>query len=179
MTATGMTYGDALYELAADEALTDELLEQVKLLGDLFRLNPRYLALLATPDIPLKERLRLIGEALSGQVHPYLVNFLRLLCQRGRIPAYYDCATRFEQRWLEAHNTVKGRVTSAVPLSEEQLSALSARMGETLGKRVLLEGSVSPSLIGGVRVEIEGRVWDGSLRGRLEELGGLLRSAVL
>ena len=48
MTATGMTYGDALYELAADEALTDELLEQVKLLGDLFRLNPRYLALLAT-----------------------------------------------------------------------------------------------------------------------------------
>ena len=70
-------------------------------------------------------------------------------------------------------------MTSAVPLSEEQLSALSARMGETLGKRVLLEGSVSPSLIGGVRVEIEGRVWDGSLRGRLEELGGLLRSAVL
>ena len=129
MTATGMTYGDALYELAADEALTDELLEQVKLLGDLFRQNPRYLALLATPDIPLEERLRLIGKALSGQVHPYLVNFLRLLCQRGRLPAYYDCATRFEQRWLEAHNTVKGRVTSAVPLSEEQLSALSARMG--------------------------------------------------
>ena len=70
-------------------------------------------------------------------------------------------------------------MTSAVQLSEEQLSALSARMGETLGKRVLLEGIVSPSLIGGVRVEIEGRVWDGSLRGRLEELGGLLRSAVL
>ena len=87
MTATGMTYGDALYELAADEALTDELLEQVKLLGDLFRLNPRYLALLATPDIPLEERLHLIGEALSGQVHPYLVNFLRLLCQRGRLSA--------------------------------------------------------------------------------------------
>ena len=179
MTATGKTYGDALYDLAAEEALCDELLEQVKLLARLFRENPQYPALLASPDIPLEERLHLIGEALSGQVHPYLVNFLRLLCQRSRLPAYYDCAARFEQCWLEAHHTVKGRVTSAVPLSEEQLAALSARMGETLGKRVLLEGRVSPSLIGGVRVEIEGRVWDGSLRGRLEELGGLLRSAVL
>ena len=179
MTATGKTYGDALYDLAAEEALCDELLEQVKLLARLFRENPQYPALLTSPDIPREERLHLIGEALTGQVHPYLVNFLRLLCQRGRLPAYYDCATRFEQRWLEAHNTVKGRVTSAVPLSEEQLAALSARMGETLGKRVLLEGSVSPSLIGGVRVEIEGRVWDGSLRGRLEELSGLLRGAVL
>ena len=179
MTATGMTYGDALYELAAEEALTDELLEQVSLLSALFRQNPRYLTLLTSPDVPQEERLRLIGEALSGQVHPYLVSFLRLLCQRGRLPAYYDCAARFEQRWLEAHNTVKGRVTSAVPLSKEQLAALSARMGETLGKRVLLEGSVSPSLIGGVRVEIDGRVWDGSLRGRLEELGDLLRGAVL
>ena len=165
MTATGKTYGDALYDLAAEEALCDELLEQVKLLGDLFRQNPRYLALLATPDIPLEERLRLIGEALSGQVHPYLVNFLCLLCERGRLPAFAGCAARYEQRWLEDHNTVRGRVSSAVPLTETQLT--------------VLEGTVSPPLIGGIRVEIDGRVWDGSLRGRLEELSGLLRGAVL
>lgn len=76
-------------------------------------------------------------------------------------------------------HTVRGRVSSAVPLTETQLTALAARMGETLGKHVLLEGTVSPSLIGGIRVEIDGRVWDGSLRGRLEELSGLLRGAVL
>ena len=60
-----------------------------------------------------------------------------------------------------------------------EATVLAARMGETLGKHVLLEGTVSPSLIGGIRVEIDGRVWDGSLRGRLEELRGLLRGAVL
>ena len=170
MTATGKTYGDALYDLAAEEALCDELLEQVKLLARLFRENP---------DIPREERLRLIGEALTGQVHPYLVNFLSLLCERGRLPAFAGCAARYEQRWLEDHNTVRGRVSSAVPLTETQLTVLAARMGETLGKHVLLEGTVSPSLIGGIRVEIDGRVWDGSLRGRLEELSGLLRGAVL
>ena len=46
MTATGKTYGDALYDLAAEEALCDELLEQVKLLARLFRENPQYPALL-------------------------------------------------------------------------------------------------------------------------------------
>ena len=179
MTATGKTYGDALYDLAAEEALCDELLEQVKLLARLFRENPQYPALLASPDIPREERLRLIGEALTGQVHPYLVNFLCLLCERGRLPAFAGCAARYEQRWLEDHNTVRGRVSSAVPLTETQLTALAARMEETLGKHVLLEGTVSPPLIGGIRVEIDGRVWDGSLRGRLEELSGLLRGAVL
>lgn len=179
MTATGKTYGDALYDLAAEEALCDELLEQVKLLARLFRENPQYPALLTSPDIPREERLHLIGEALTGQVHPYLVNFLCLLCERGRLPAFAGCAAHYEQRWLEDHNTVRGRVSSAVPLTETQLTVLAARMGETLGKHVLLEGTVSPSLIGGIRVEIDGRVWDGSLRGRLEELSGLLRGAVL
>lgn len=143
MTATGKTYGDALYDLAAEEALCDELLEQVKLLARLFRENPQYPALLTSPDIPREERLRLIGEALTGQVHPYLVNFLSLLCERGRLPAFAGCAARYEQRWLEDHNTVRGRVSSAVPLTETQLTALAARMGETLGKHVLLEGTVS------------------------------------
>ena len=68
MTATGKTYGDALYDLAAEEALCDELLEQVKLLARLFRENPQYPALRASPDIPREERLHLIGEALTGQV---------------------------------------------------------------------------------------------------------------
>ena len=104
MTATGKTYGDALYDLAA-EALCDELLEQVKLLARLFRENPQYPALLTSPDIPREERLHLIGEALTGQVHPYLVNFLSLLCERGRLPAFASCAARYEQRWLEDHNT--------------------------------------------------------------------------
>ena len=153
MTATGKTYGDALYDLAAEEALCDELLEQVKLLARLFRENPQYPALLTSPDIPREERLRLIGEALTGQVHPYLVNFLCLLCERGRLPAFAGCAARYEQRWLEDHNTVRGRVSSAVPLTETQLTVLAARMGETLGKHVLLEGTVSPSLIGGIGVE--------------------------
>jgi len=62
MTATGKTYGDALYDLAAEEALCDELLEQVKLLARLFRENPQYPALLASPDIPREERLRRVLE---------------------------------------------------------------------------------------------------------------------
>ena len=110
--------------------------------------------------------------------------------RRGEVNAIYGEAeaartaaeeekAEYDRLMREDHNTVRGRVSSAVPLTETQLTVLAARMGETLGKHVLLEGTVSPSLIGGIRVEIDGRVWDGSLRGRLEELSGLLRGAVL
>lgn len=75
MTATGKTYGDALYDLAAEEALCDELLEQVKLLARLFRENPQYPALLTSPDIPREERLHLIGEALTRAGAPLSCQF--------------------------------------------------------------------------------------------------------
>ena len=179
MTATGKTYGDALYDLAIEESLSDEMGEQLKMLGQIFRENPQYMSLLSNPAVAKEERLALIGQALEGQVHPYLVNFLRILCSREKLHAFSGCAERYEQRWLEDHNMVKGRVTSAVPLTSQQLSSLAARMEETLHKKVLLESSVAPSLIGGVRVEVNGEVWDGSLRGRLEELGSLLRGTVL
>ena len=179
MTATGKTSGDELYDLAIEESLSDEMGEQLKMLGQIFRENPQYMSLLSNPAVAKEERLALIGQALEGQVHPYLVNFLRILCSREKLHAFAGCAERYEQRWLEDHNMVKGRVTSAVPLTSRQLSALAARMEETLHKKVLLESSVTPSLIGGVRVEVNGEVWDGSLRGRLEELGSLLRGTVL
>ena len=112
-------------------------------------------------------------------MHPYLVNFLSLLCERGRLPAFCQLRRPLRAALAGRPQYRPGPCQLRGAAYGDTAYGAGRPHGETLGKHVLLEGTVSPSLIGGIRVEIDGRVWDGSLRGRLEELRGLLRGAVL
>ena len=82
MTKTARVYGGSLYDLAAEEKLDGQIMEQMIAVRQIFRENPGYLKLLGEPAIPEDERLKMIEEAFGGQAERYLVNFLKLLCER-------------------------------------------------------------------------------------------------
>lgn len=82
MTETARVYGGSLYELAAEEHLEEEILSEMKEIRALFRENPEYPRLLSEPSIPRKERIGLIDAAFGSQAEPYLVNFIKLLCEK-------------------------------------------------------------------------------------------------
>ena len=81
MTETGKRYGTSLYELAAEEGLTERILAELDVAVNAMQ-EPGYLRLLMTPSIPKKERCVLLDQAFA-QAHPYLVNFLKILCEAG------------------------------------------------------------------------------------------------
>ena len=56
MTKTARTYGEALYELAREEGVDDEILAQLEMAVGLFAENPLYPALLGLPSLPKQER---------------------------------------------------------------------------------------------------------------------------
>ena len=78
MTQTARLYGGSLYDLAAEEQLTDVMMEQVQQVRELFRENPDYVRLLGEPAIALDERKGLIESAFGSQAERYLVNFLKI-----------------------------------------------------------------------------------------------------
>ena len=85
MTKTARLYGGSLYDLASEEKLTEEMLEQLDMVRALFKEEPSYLRLLAEPSIPKTERVGLIHTAFEGKIHVYLLNFLKLLCENGGV----------------------------------------------------------------------------------------------
>ena len=86
MTETARVYGGSLYELAQEEHLEEEILSEMKEIRALFRENPEYPRLLSEPSIPRKERIGLIDAAFGSQAEPYLVNFIKLLCEKKSSP---------------------------------------------------------------------------------------------
>lgn len=175
MTKTAKLYGDSLYELAltqeeADPGYCSRVEEQLQAVNTLFCENPDYIRLLQEPSVARKERIGLIDQAFGGQVEEYLLNFLKLLCESELLQEFKGCCEQFRLRYQKDHNIAQAYVTSTVPLSEEQKNALQQKLERTYQKTIVLVTSVDPSQMGGIKVEIEGKQLDGTVRGRLERL---------
>lgn len=179
MTQTARLYGGSLYDLAAEEQLTDTMMQQMTEVRQLFRDNPDYLRLLGEPSIPKAERTKLIDDALGGQAERYLVNFLKLLCERNLLGEFSGCCDEYTRRYNADHNIAEAIVTSAVALSDSQMEALKAKLEKVSGKKVSLIQKRNPSVVAGLRVEIEGKQLDGTVQSRLSGISRKLNEIVV
>ena len=167
MTETAKMYGGSLYDLAAEEGLETRILGELDEVQQLLKQNPDYLRLLSTPK---KERCGLLDEALRGQVHLYVLNFLKILCEKGTLRELSGCARAYRIRYNQAHGILEATAISAVPLTEQQRAALHAKLENLTGKTIDLKTKVDAKVLGGIRLDIEGTELDGTVQNRLASL---------
>ena len=170
MTGLAKEYGEGLYELALEEDLRQEIHGQLMEILDLLRAQREFVRLLSSRALERPERLRVVDETFGGRAHPYIVSFMKLLVERERFTSFEDCVKCFHERFNEDFGIVEAVATSAAPLPEAQREALRARLCAISGRDVRLLLRVDPNLIGGVRVEMEGRRYDNTIQNKLERL---------
>lgn len=179
MTETARKYGGSLYELASEEGKTDEVLAQLDEVLTLMKENPSYEKLLSEPSISREERLKLLDDAFGASLWPYLLNFLKILCEKGYMSELKGCSREFRRRYNEEHGIAEAVATSARELTEAQKSALTDKLEKMSGKKVELTCYVNPALIGGLRLDFEGKRYDGSARERLDSLRSIIRNTTI
>ena len=179
MTQTARVYGGSLYDLAAEEQLTDNIKQQMADILQLFRENPDYIRLLSEPSIPTEERTGLIDKAFGEQAEKYLVSFLKLLCERSILAEYAGCCEEFARRYNADHNITEAVVTSAAKLSDEQMETLKAKLEKMSGKKVSLIQHIDSTVLAGLRVELEGKQLDGTVQGRLSGISRKLNEVIV
>ena len=170
MTGLAKEYGNGLYELAREDDLIAQLHDELCEIGELIEAEPDFARLLSSRAIERGERLRVVDEAFAGRAHPYIVNYMKLMVEKERFEAFADSIKWFHQRYNEEFGIVEAEVTTAVPLSQADFDQLSAKLREMSGKNVSLNCHVDPALIGGVRVEMEGRRYDNTIQSKLGRL---------
>ena len=108
-------YGGSLYDLAAEEGLDERILGELDGVTALLNGDAEYLHLLSIPSIPKKERCALLDEAFRGQVHLYVLNFMKLLCEKGALRELPGCARAYRLRYNEAHGILEATAVSRHP----------------------------------------------------------------
>ena len=163
-------YAEALFALACETGEEERTMEALDMVALALREEQGSLELFSSPAIALAERLRLIDECFGTRVPEHVVSLMQLMCEKGRIRAFFACVDEY-RRLLDVKRAAHvARVSSAVPLDEQQRAALTRKLEQRCGGTVRLECTVDPTLLGGLVVEMEGRVTDGSLRHRLQEI---------
>ena len=170
MMHTDREYAEALFMLAVEENSVEEYTSALSLVDSLVKENPRYIELLASPAISLDERVQAIDEAFGTSVPENVVSFLKILCENSRIRTLEDCITEFNKLTMALSQTTVATVCSAVPLSDEQKLGICAKLGKITGKRIEATYIIDESLIGGLKIDVDGKTFDGSIKHRLNEV---------
>ena len=179
MTQVANTYAQALYGLAKEEGLGTTILEELSVLKDVFAHTPQYSKLLSAPDIPKQERCGVLDEAFRGKVHPYVLNFLKILTEKGYIRQFPHCCDAYRGIYNEDNGILVVKAQSAVALTQAQIQKLIAKLEATTGKTIDLQCSVDAAMLGGLRLSYDGKLVDGTVKTKLDSIGKLLKNTVL
>lgn len=170
MNNVAQEYGTALFMLASEEGKIAEYREGLALIKQAFKEESEYLTFISSPGIPKIQRLSSISDAFSGKVEENMLSFLLLLCEKNRLDCFYDAEKTFEALYDESQRTLNIRVKSAVPLSDEQKARLKEKLEAKYNCKVDTEYILDTALLGGVIIEADDTVIDGSLRHRMHEI---------
>ena len=179
MTGIGNVYGEALYQLAKDEHLTHEILKQLQVLDESFRSEPDFVRLLASPALPKAERCQILDKSFRNQVHPYLLNFLKILTENSYIRHFSDCCKSYVGHYNQDNGILPVTAVTAVALTNAQKEKLSSKLSAITGKTVALHNKIDPAVLGGVRLDYDGVRMDDTVSHRLESIRELLNTTVL
>ena len=162
-------YALAIFALGKETSREDVIQDSLQTVLSVFRAQPEYQDFLMCPSVPLDARLAGIREAFSPVACEEVVSLLELLCRRGRLALLESCVAQYQEMLQALRNQKVVKVTSAVPLTEDEQTRLQAKL-EQNGQQVILSCSVDASLIGGMIVEMDGGIIDGSLKSRLKQV---------
>lgn len=179
MSQIGSVYGQALYGLSRDEGMDVAVLKELETLAEAFDREPDFLRLLAAPNVPKEERCGILDSSFRGKVQPYVLNFLKLLTEKGHIRQFPQCVAAFREQYNLDHGILPVVAVTAVPLSALQAERLTAKLSGLTGKTVELRNRIDPTQLGGVRLDYDGRRVEDTVAHRLDTLRAQLKNTVL
>ena len=179
MTEIANVYGGALYDLAREEALTDRFYQELQVLNQAFTSELAFVQLLSSVSLSKAERCQVLEDCFRDKIHPYNMNFLKILTEKGYIRHFSGCCKVFRERYNTDNGILPVTAVTALPLSDTLRKKLTDKLSTVTGKRIELTCKVDPDCLGGVRLDYDGKRLDDTVSHRLDAVRGLLKNTVL
>jgi F-type H+-transporting ATPase subunit delta len=166
--ANARRYAQAVFELASQNDDVKEWSEGLERLSELVS-QPDTAVYLESAQVPVPEK-RVVFERALGVGSPLQVNLGLLLATRGRLREIPGIIREFARLENEHLGIAVAYVTTATPLSEAEAAATADRLTSITGKKIVVERSVDPRIIGGIIARVEDKLIDASISNQLQAL---------
>jgi ATP synthase F1 delta subunit len=169
MEEIATVYARALFEVASDQDKLDVVREQLGAFADALDETRELQVFFFSPYFSTAEKEDGLERVVSG-ADPAILNFLKLLIEKHRMPVLFRIRANYEALWEEENKLLPVKITSAVELDKAIVSQLGDRIAEQTDRKVDISADVDPDIIGGIVVRVGNSVLDASVRNRLEQL---------
>jgi len=165
-----ITYGQALFGAAKDRGKINGIGEEYKAVSEIFTDNPGLRKLFSVPTVPVDDKKAIAGKIFGGRISQELLTFIYILIDKRRIGAWDGIGREYEKLVWESEGFTKGVLYSVLPAGKERMKAFEEKAAAATGKRVMLENRIDETIIGGVKIYVDGKLIDASVKGRLENM---------
>ncbi len=177
-TEVGERYAQALFDLANENNRLDAVRADLRSLRAAWIESADLRRLATSPVIPAEDKQKgLAAVADKAQFDGTTRNFLGLMAMNGRAADLPGALAAFEILYARHTGIVAAEVVSAKPLATKQMTAVKAALKSALGREPELTARVDPALLGGIKVKVGSRLFDASLKTKLDQMKFALRRA--
>ena len=174
----GGRYAQALFDLASDEGQVAAVEADLKSLKAALADSKDLRVLVGSPAFSAEDKGKgLVAVAVKAKFNMTTIKFLGLLATNGRAAFLPSIITSFQAMAAKARGAVSAQVTTAVALSPAQAKGVAAALRQALGKDPEIETRVDAAILGGVKVQVGSRLYDASLKSKLDQLKFALKRA--
>ena len=171
-----MVYARAMYDVAKDLGKVEEIKGDMITIQHIFDRKKQFKEIMVNPAISNVKKKEMIRKALGGATYEEILSLLYILIDKGRF-SYYDKVVSQYSQIVDSEDKVSaGVIYSACRLNIAHLNAFEDAMSKMTGKKVSLYNRVDRDLIGGVRIVVDGKIIDASLKANLEKLSGDIKA---
>jgi F-type H+-transporting ATPase subunit delta len=177
-TEVGERYAKALFDLALDAKAVDKVREDLDALRDMIAGSADLRRLLTSPAFTAEDKGKALDAlAAKAEFNPITGKFLGLLAQNRRAAALGAVIAGYRRLHDKYRGVVAAQVTTAVALTAAQEKGIAQALAQALGEEPEISTAVDPSILGGVKVRVGSRLFDASLKTRLDSLKFALKRA--
>lgn len=176
MSNLASTYAGALFEIAKEENILEEIMSQTQEVAKLLEQTADLVKILNTPTVSKDEKVTLIDKIFSGNVNNNLLNFMKVMAERKNTEELAESFAEFEKLYNKHNNIEKAVAITAVPLTEELSGRLVAKLEQVTGKKIIMTNKVDPDCLGGVILEFNDKQYNDSIANKLATLRSQLKN---
>jgi F-type H+-transporting ATPase subunit delta len=168
-TRVSNRYAKSLIDLAKEQNILEQVFNDMQVFKSTVDQNSELSNLLKSPIVDAEKKNSILNKLFSGTFNQLTTKFFEVVIRKKREYYLYDIANAFINQYRLMNNITTATVTTASAMSSQTLQDITQLLEKNTGKKVIIESKLNPSLIGGMVVQIEDKLFDASISGKLRK----------
>lgn len=166
-------YAEAVFRLAKQGNALPAWSDALNMIASVYQ-DAQMQATMANPKVSSADIEKLLLAICGERIDAVARNLIQLLVYNRRLSVLAEIRDMFEQLKLEDEGKLDAKISSAFPMEDAQRSDVVKLLSSRFKRKINATVTVDPELIGGIKVEVGDKVWDASVRGRLQTMAATL-----